>query len=148
MHSPQCCLETSNVECIAAQVDLDKAKHILIFCYHPPDQPPAEFFEHLSEHLSAAEIHGLCFAILGDFNAKHQSWDCVSIPNVAHTHLLNALLELSYAACGSSQTVGLSCLSSLAKSAIRCIRGSRVVRRIGALALVSLVGTECKCDRY
>ena len=47
-----------------------------------------------------------------------------------------------------SQTVRWlrSCMSfSLATSAIRCVQGSRVVRRIEALAPVCLVGAEYRC---
>ena len=86
--------ERSNIECIVLELDLLNLKHLIIFCYRPPTQSPIVFFETLSSVLIVAESESnSVITVLGDFNAKHLSWDTFSQPNIAGNLLADIFLD-------------------------------------------------------
>ena len=89
-------LEDDRIECITIELLTSDIPHIFFCCYRPPDQPVDTFFGTLSELVSNAECNSAALTILGDFNAKHQSWDPESTPNSAGTRLHQLLTDFSF----------------------------------------------------
>ena len=89
-----------DLECITLQLSLSPSiKGIFFFCYRPPSQCPKNFFGALSTLLSAAEHESNCIFLVGDFNAKHNSWDASAVTNSAGTRLYNLALEFALTQC-------------------------------------------------
>ena len=86
-------LEHINIECITLEFYLNNTKHLLFFCYRPPNYSPSVFFNIFSTLLSTAEQENFVLALLGDFNSKHPSWDSSAKPNIAGTKLAGLLLD-------------------------------------------------------
>ena len=86
-------LEHINIECITLEFYLNNTKHLLFFCYRPPNYSPSVFFNILSTLLSTAEQENSVLTLLGDFNSKHPSWDSSAQPNIAGTKLAGLLLD-------------------------------------------------------
>ena len=78
-------LEHSLIECTTLELALNHpdGKHLLFFCYRPLNQPPSVFFNTISELLALAKNEFATIHLLGDYNAKHRSWDKFSPSNVA-----------------------------------------------------------------
>ena len=68
---------------------------MFFFSYGPPNQFPKRVFGALSTLLSAAEHESNCIFLVGDFNAKHTSWDASAVTNSAGTCLYNLALEVA-----------------------------------------------------
>ncbi len=97
-------LEDEAIESIALELSLSTPKHLFFFCYRPPNQSPELFFNTLSRLLAAAEAKNNVVTLLGDFNAKHVSWDPESSPNVAGLRLSNLFLDFSLHQCVNTPT--------------------------------------------
>ena len=79
-------LEHPDIECLAIQVTLSSnTKHFIFACYRPPSESTDVFFNTLSSLLDAASKESSYLTLLGDFNAKHSTWD--SQTNSAGTRL-------------------------------------------------------------
>ena len=90
-------LEHPELECITLEMNAPTpgvtAKHILFFCYRPPNQPPESFFPPLHDLLVRASTESTLITLLGDFNAKHSSWDRHGNPNMAGTRMAELVLD-------------------------------------------------------
>ena len=101
IHRPD--LEHPDIECITIQITLQRnTKHFLFACYRPPAQPPDMFFNHLSGLLDAASKESPHLTILGDFNAKHTSWDYQT--NYAGNLLFQLMLDFGLSQCVDTPT--------------------------------------------
>lgn len=76
-------LEADDIECIVLELSKTIPKQLFFCCYRPPDQSPELFFSTLFRLLSAADTDSTILNLIGDFNAKHSSWDSDSLANVA-----------------------------------------------------------------
>ena len=72
-------LEHEKVECIVLELIFQRDKHLFFFCYRPSNQSPDFFFETLSTKLALAEAEQAVISVIGDFNAKHPSWESTSL---------------------------------------------------------------------
>ena len=100
-HRPD--LEHPDIECVTIQITLQRnTKHFLFACYRPPAQPPDIFFNHLSDLLDAASKESPHLTILGDFNAKHTSWDYQT--NYAGNLLFQLMLDFGLSQCVDTPT--------------------------------------------
>ena len=96
-------LEHSNIECIAIQITLSRnMKHFIFACYRPPNESPDVFFGTLSRLLDAASQESSYLTLLGDFNAKHRTWD--SQTNTAGNRLFQLLLDFGLSQCVKEPT--------------------------------------------
>ena len=88
-------LELRELECITLELTVPSpiTRHLLFCCYRPPDQHPDTFFSPLRNLLAKAEDESPQVTLLGDFNAKHPSWDETSTPNTAGTKMMELLTE-------------------------------------------------------
>ena len=73
------------IECATLELKIWSDSFLFFCCYRPPTFSPTTFFYKLSDLLSLAEDSDKNYtvAVLGDFNAKHTSWDLNSTPNIA-----------------------------------------------------------------
>ena len=97
-------LEHPDIECLAIQVTLSSntIQNISFFaCYRPPSESPDVFFNTLSSLLDAASKESSYLTLLGDFNAKHSTWD--SQTNSAGTRLFQLLLDFGLSQCVRNQ---------------------------------------------
>ena len=85
-------LEDESMECITLELFFPAPKHLMFFCYRPPDQSPELFFNILPGLLSKAEEEHAVITVLSDFYAKHPSWDPFSSPNAAANKLFGVRL--------------------------------------------------------
>ncbi len=92
-------LEHNEIECITLELNMPVSKQLLFFCYRPPNQSPEGFFSILTDLLWTAENEGAAVMLLGDFNAKHASWDNKSQGNTAGTKLAELLLDFGLTQC-------------------------------------------------
>ena len=97
-------LEHEKIECIVLELIFQRDKHLLFFCYRPPNQSPDFFFETLSTKLALAEAEQAVISVIGDFNAKHPSWESTSLRNAAGTKFYEILLDFSLTQCIDSRT--------------------------------------------
>ena len=88
-------LEDDQIECVTIEVTVRPLKLLLFCCYRPPDKNIDNFFNTLSSLMSAAENESAVLILMGDFNAKHQSWDTTSQPNPAGTRLKQLFWDFS-----------------------------------------------------
>ena len=111
-------LEHSNIECIAIQITLSRnMKHFIFACYCPPNESPDVFFGTLSSLLDAASKESSYLTLLGDFNAKHSTWD--SQTNTAGTRLFQLLLNFGLSQCVKQPTRFSSNLQSSSTYTLR-----------------------------
>ena len=64
-------LENEAIECLTFELSLDQNFFV---AYRPPDQSMASFFDSMRTLLAAAESESAILTVLGDWNAKHSSW--------------------------------------------------------------------------
>ena len=89
-------LESKEIECVVVEMTACSGNTYIFFCcYRPPDQPTDVFFDTLSAAISLAESESTILTVLGDFNAKHSSWDPDSNPNPSGARLYQMLLDFS-----------------------------------------------------
>ena len=88
-------LEHEKIECIVLELIFQRDKHLLFFCYRPPNQSPDFFFETLSTKLAVDEAEQAIISVIGDFNAKHPSWESTSLRNATGTNFYEILLDFS-----------------------------------------------------
>ena len=101
-------LEDDRIECLTVELSTKRTttndKCLFFCCYRPPDQSVDIFFDTLADLLYTAEAEGAITFVLGDFNAKHSSWDPVAGPNAAGTRLFRLLLDFSLVQCVQTPT--------------------------------------------
>ena len=97
-------LAHEKIECIVLELIFQRDKHLLFFCYWPPNQSPDFFFETLSTKLTLAETEQAVISVIGDFNAKHPSWESTSLRHSAGTKFYEILLDFSLTQCIDSPT--------------------------------------------
>ncbi len=78
-------------------------KTFLYFCYRPPNFNPDTYFRLLSEQISL-NTDAPNILVLGDFNAKHRSWDELSTPNCAGRLLYEMFTDFSLTQCVPTAT--------------------------------------------
>ena len=98
-------LEAKDLECVTVDLITRFGNRFILFCcYRPPDQSVEVFFEALSTVLSMAESEPAIITVLGDFNAKHPSWDADSNINSSGTRMYRLLLDFSLSQIVTSPT--------------------------------------------
>ena len=85
-------------------------KHFIFACYRPPNESPYVFFGTLSSLLDEASKESSYLTLLGDFNARHSTWD--SQTNTAGTRLFQLLLDFGLSQCVKEPTRFASNLQS------------------------------------
>ena len=96
-------LEHPDIECLAIQASLSSnTKHFIFACYRPPSELPDVFFNTLSSLLDAASKESSYLTLLGDFNAKHSTWDYQT--NSAGTQLFQWLINFGLSQCVKKPT--------------------------------------------
>ena len=68
-------LETNDIECLAVELVLSSTKCYLVLCYRPPNSCQNTFFLFLNNLLHKLENTHSLILLVGDFNAKHSSWN-------------------------------------------------------------------------
>lgn len=89
-------LEADDIECIVLELSKTIPKQLFFCCYRPPDQSPELFFSTLFRLLSAADTDSTILNLIGDFNAKHSSWDSDSLANVAGSKMFDLMLDFCF----------------------------------------------------
>ena len=67
--------ETNDIECLVKELVLSSTKCYLVLCYRPPNSCQNTFFLFLNNLLHKLENTQSLILLVGDFNAKHGSWN-------------------------------------------------------------------------
>lgn len=87
-------LEHDDIECVTLDFNMQGLHRMILFCCYRPPNSNANFFNILSNLVSMVEHKKCSIVLVGDFNAKHHSWDPNSTsPNTAGSQLQEMILD-------------------------------------------------------
>ena len=143
--------EHTTLECVTVEVSIRRGKFLIFCCYRPPDHSVDNFFNTLSLLLSKAESESATTILMGDFNAKHPSWDPNSSMNTAGTRMNQLLLDFSLSQFVSSPTRAAYDGSSLSTLDLFCTTRPDLVHNVTVSAPVSdhcCVNASLSVEKY